>query len=96
MRQSIISWDKGITKAADAKDTAMQQRLQSSREFAEARLVQVLVSQGKLFEAELVARGLLRRTLSRVGKDSPQSGSAVMRMAQVLLALRTKHKGMAR
>ena len=86
LRQSIISWDKGITKAADTKDTAMQLRLQSSREFAEARLVQVLVSQGKLFEAELVARGLLRRTLSRVGKDSPQSGSAVMRMAQVLLA----------
>ena len=86
LRQSINSWDKGIAKATEARDAVLQQRLQSSREFAEARLVQVLVSQGKLFEAELVARGLLRRTLSRVGKDSPQSGSAVMRMAQVLLA----------
>ena len=86
LRASIAAWDKAIARAVSDNDLTLRLRVENSRELSESRLVSVLVSQGKLFEAEIIARGLLRRTLSRVGKDSPQSASAVLRMAQVLLA----------
>jgi CHAT domain-containing protein len=85
LRQSLGRWDSAIARAASARETAMEQRIRSSRDLVGGQLVQALLAQGKLPEAELMARDLIRLTLTRLGKDAPQAGVAIVRMAQVLL-----------
>jgi CHAT domain-containing protein len=50
----------------------------------QSRLVQVLTFQGKLQEAELAARSVLRAVLSRSGKYSTRTGFILSRFAEVL------------
>lgn len=53
-------------------------------ERVESYFAENLMQQGRLLEAEMAARGLIRKTLTRTGRYSPDTGNAVWTLARVI------------
>jgi CHAT domain-containing protein len=87
-RRAAEHYEHDLRSLASKRGQSSNVRLESvhaSLDLVEGRLIDALVGESRLGEAELVVRALLKRTLERVGNYSPQAGLALVRFGDVLV-----------
>lgn len=86
-RTAIRLWENVIDNVQLQRqfvDVTVEQRVQSMLIWEVHHLIPLLLEQGKLAEAELVARGSLKRALTTFGRYAPDTGWVLARFASTL------------
>ncbi len=76
--------NSNLQRLAAHLNTPPQVQLEANREFLLMWIAEIERQQGKLYEAEVTIREALRSTLSRVGRDAPNTGNALVVFSRIL------------
>ncbi len=84
LRRSIALFQQAVEENTGGEADLSAGTLEESLLVVQTRLVRLLTFEGKLKEAEIAARGVLRALLERSGKYSSRTGSLVTNYARLL------------
>ena len=86
-RKAIAAWEADIPLLRERmlRGWVTTRLRESTREREERELASILRRRERFFEAEIVARDNLGRVLQRVGRVSPEAGSVVQLLGQIMM-----------
>ena len=84
LREWELDWPLQQRRLASLPGAVSNEVVMAAIERVESYFVENLMQQGRLLEAETAARGLIRKTLTRTGRHSPDTGNAVWTLARVI------------
>ncbi|MDP1681944.1 MAG: hypothetical protein Q8L39_09245, partial [Burkholderiales bacterium] len=83
IRKAIASWAADEVANQSRPNVIPENARQQNEEYLLAVLAQTLSDQGRLVEAELVARDVMQRTIIRTGRYSASTGNALVDLAEL-------------
>lgn len=87
IRKALAAWEADAAANQLRRFVISENARKQNEEYLLAVLAQTLSEQGRLVEAELVARDVVKRTIIRTGRFSPATGNALVDLAELFAQL---------